>query len=84
VTISGVEVSGDLGVAKIYFSVFGSEAECAQAVQVIDEQKKFLRQEVAKNVRLRLVPELVFVLDETPQKAARISELLNNLPKSDS
>jgi len=81
VTISSVKVSADLGVAKVFYSVFGEEADCVGATQVLENEKRFIRQEVARKVRLRLVPELVFVLDETPEKVAHIHRLLNNLPK---
>jgi ribosome-binding factor A len=84
VTISAVEVSGDMGVAKVYYSVFGTEQEVAEATKVLESEKRALRQEVGQKVRLRLTPELVLILDETPEKAARISALLNNLPKSES
>ncbi len=81
VTISNVKVSPDLSVAKISFSVFGSDADCALATKVLEAEKWLLRQEVAKKVRLRIVPTLVFILDESPEKVAHIHQILNNLPK---
>ncbi len=81
VTISSVKVSTDLSVAKVSYSVFGSDAERALATQVLESQKWLLRKEVAKKVLLRIVPELVFIIDETPEKIAHIHQILNNLPK---
>ena len=81
VTIRAVEISSDLGTAKVYFSVFGTDIQCQEAQKVLESEKRSLRQEVGQKIRLRLTPELVFVLDESAEKAARIHELLNKLPK---
>lgn len=83
VTISDVEVSGDLGVAKVFYSVFGSSDEVAEASRVLELEKKAIRHEVGQKVKLRLVPQLVLVRDDTPQRAARISELLSDVPKGE-
>lgn len=82
VTISAVEVTGDLSIAKVFFSVFGTDAQVVETTKGLELEKRALRMEVGQKVRLRLVPELIFILDDTPEKAARISALLNNLPKS--
>jgi ribosome-binding factor A len=77
VTISHVEVSKDMSTAKIYYSLFGSDEHCAATDAVLSEQKSALRYEVGKKVRLRHTPDLVFVRDNTPERAARINQLLN-------
>jgi ribosome-binding factor A len=85
VTISGVEVNPDLTQAKVFYSVFGDENDVAVARKILEREKKNLRQEVGSKIRLRLTPELVFILDESAKEAARISELLNrNRPKDES
>jgi len=83
VTINKVDVSPDLKQAKVFFSVFGSDDECIAAIQVLRNEKRFIRQDVAQKVHLRVVPDLHFVLDETPKKAAHIHALLNDLSKED-
>lgn len=77
VTISHVEVSKDMSMAKVYFSLFGSEEQCAATEAALIEQKSQLRREVGQKVRLRHTPDLVFVRDNSPERAARIHELLN-------
>lgn len=77
VTISHVEVSKDMSTAKVYFSLFGSEAACAESEKSLQSEKPALRYEVGQKVRLRHTPDLVFVRDNAPERAARIQELLN-------
>jgi ribosome-binding factor A len=81
VTVSNVVVSPDLSVAKISYSVFGSDDEIALVSKILEAEKWLLRQEVAKKMRLRIVPNLVLSLDKSPEKVAHIHKILNNLPK---
>ena len=77
VSVSGVKVSPDLAVAKIYVSVFPSEK--AQAVmQTISENTRSLRGELGGRVgkQLRIVPEIVFYLDSSLDYVEHIEELL--------
>ena len=77
VSVSGVKVSPDLTVAKIYVSVFPSEK--AQAVmQTISENTRSLRGELGGRVgkQLRIVPEIVFYLDSSLDYVEHIEELL--------
>jgi ribosome-binding factor A len=76
VTISHVEINKDLTLAKVYYSVFGSDSDVKRASEILADEKKAIRQEVARKIRLRLTPELALIYDETPAKAARIDELL--------
>lgn len=83
VTIAHVEISKDMSVAKVFYSLFGSEADCKVSRESLELEKRTIRQEVGKKVRLRITPDLKFVEDDTPKKAARIHELLAEAPVSD-
>lgn len=76
VTVRDVEVNRDFSRAKVFVSVFGTEEEKRGAIEVLQEQRKVLRQELGRKIRLRNTPELIFVLDETGDRAARIHKLL--------
>ena len=76
VTIQDVEVNRDFSRAKVYFSVFGSEAERVEAGEVLNQYARFFRSEVNKAIRLRNSPVIEFVYDDTPDRAARIHALL--------
>ena len=77
VSVSGVKISPDLSIAKIYVSVFPSEK--AEAVMgVLEENAKTLRGELGNKVgkQLRIVPEIAFYLDSSLDYVEHIEELL--------
>ena len=77
VTVSEVRVSPDLSVAKVFVSIFPSEKQAA-VMQLIEENKRALRGELGHVVakQLRIVPELIFLLDSSLDYAEHIEELL--------
>ena len=77
VSVSGVKISPDLSVAKIYVSIFPSDK--AEAVMgVLEENSKALRGELGSKVgkQFRLVPEIIFYLDRSFDYVEHIEELL--------
>jgi ribosome-binding factor A len=76
VTIQDVEVNRDFSRAKVFFSVFGSDAQRVEAGEVLNQYARFFRSEVNKAIRLRNSPMIEFVYDDTPDRAARIHALL--------
>lgn len=80
VTISGVKVSPDLAVAKVYVSIFPS-AKSKEVLEIIDAQNRPLRFELGKRVRnqLRIVPELVFYLDDSLDYVDKIESVFQRI-----
>jgi ribosome-binding factor A len=76
VTVTGVEVSRDLRRAKIFVSIMGSDAERAATVEGLASVAGHLRGRLGRSLRLRVAPELDFVLDASIERAARIDTLL--------
>ena len=77
VSVSGVKISPDLSVAKIYVSIFPSDK--AEAVMgTLDENSRALRGELGSKVakQLRIVPEIIFYLDSSLDYVEHIEELL--------
>lgn len=79
VTITDVEVTGDLQQAKVYISVLGSEEERQDTLVGLTKAKGFIRSEIGKRIRLRKTPELSFDMDETMEQGNRIEALLRQL-----
>lgn len=75
-TLLEVEMSPDLSSAKVYFSLFGSDAQCQETLSWLEHEKKSLRMEVGRQIKLRLTPELTWIRDNTPERADRIHQLL--------
>ncbi len=76
VTVTGVEVTRDLRQAKIFVSVLGSEEERRDTVAALPDLAAHLRGRVGRALRLRNAPELLFRIDESIARAARIEHLL--------
>lgn len=81
VSITEVEVSDDLSYAKIFFSVYGDHARRTpnQIEQLLNARKGVVRHEIAQRMVMRQHPEIRFIYDETPARAARIEELLKQV-----
>ena len=78
-SITGVRTSPDLHQAKVFLSISGSPDEQREALQGLHHARGFLRAELGRTVRLRFLPELHFILDETFENAARIEQILHEL-----
>jgi ribosome-binding factor A len=78
-TVTRVEVSADLGRARILVSVLGSEEIREKSLEGLNSAASYVRREITHRLRLRRAPEIVFVLDRGPEEGARIETLLQKL-----
>lgn len=76
VTVTGVDVTRDLRHAKVYVSILGSDTERAATLDGLASVASHLRSRIGRALRLRSAPEIVFRLDESIARAARIETLL--------
>jgi ribosome-binding factor A len=83
VTITDVKVTPDLQHAKIFYTVFGSEAEKQQTTEIIDNNKGLIRREVGRGLSIRLTPTIEFISDEIPVIAAHLNDLLTEAKNRD-
>jgi ribosome-binding factor A len=79
VTVTGVEVSPDLGHARVRVTVMGAPEERARTLEGLASAARFLRTRLAHELHLRTAPELRFELDRGLEHAMRIEEVLRNL-----
>jgi ribosome-binding factor A len=79
ITLTGVKVSPDLRVARVFYSMIGSEAERAETQKGLEAAKGFVRREVTAAVRLRVSPEIFFTFDESLATGDRIDRLLREV-----
>lgn len=80
VSVSVVRVSPDLGVAKIYLSMLVG-ANAKELLQEIKINTKTIRHLLAQRIKkqVRVIPELIFYLDDTAEYAARMEQLFSGL-----
>ncbi len=79
VTITEVEVSPDLRHAKVFVTCPGTREELANSIDVLTRAAGFIRSELFKRLRLRVVPELSFRIDTSIEHGIRISQVLREL-----
>ena len=78
-TITGADVSPDLSLARIYYSVLGSDKERKSTAEALERAKPHLRREVGRLENLRKVPQLAFFYDESVERADRVTRLLSSI-----
>ena len=76
VTITDVKVTPDLQHSTIYYTVFGTPEDKARSAEIIERNRGVIRREVGHNLNVRLTPTVEFVLDEIPETAAHMNDLL--------
>lgn len=79
VTITDVEVTGDLQQAKIFISVLGDDSEKQETLAGLSKAKGFIRSEIGSRIRLRKTPEIFFAFDEALEYGNRIETILHEL-----
>ena len=83
ITITSAEVSRDLTHANVYFTPFAGSGNAAAALEALQHAAGFLRHQVRNQMRLRVAPELVFHIDDSVERGARLSELIHDAVESD-
>ena len=76
VTVTDVEMTGDLREAKIYVSVMGGEEKVKSSLEGLNSALGFVRREIGQRIRLRFTPEISFALDTSLDYGDHIQKLL--------
>ncbi|MCM3587193.1 30S ribosome-binding factor RbfA [Mesobacillus maritimus] len=79
VTVTDVEVTGDLQQAKVFISVLGDEAQKENTLKALAKAKGFIRTEIGQRIRLRKTPEISFEFDPSLEYGNRIDTLLHQV-----
>ena len=79
VSITDVEVSGDLQHCKIFVSIFGDASDQPKVMEGLQAASGFLRGELGRRLQMRRAPEVVFQLDRGIEKGTTVLGLLNRL-----
>ncbi len=79
-TVSRVELTGDLGEARIYVSVFPPDDDLRdRCLAAMREDRGRIRLEIGNNVRMRYVPKVKLFIDDTLDKVERVNKILQKL-----
>ena len=82
VTVTSVEVTSDLWLARVYVSVPGEDKDSVEALEGLGAASNFIRRLLGDALSIRRVPELRFVEDHTLAQANRIEEILQEIGRA--
>jgi ribosome-binding factor A len=82
ISVLRAEVTSDLKYAKIYISVFG-EGDNKQLLKGLESSSGFLRRELGTALQLRAMPELRFIIDDSIEQGARMTEMMKKIKAED-
>ena len=83
VTVSAVEVSGDMRHVKAFVSVMGDEEEKKQTMKALENAEGFVRTEIGRRVPLRHTPEVIFRIDHSMEHGANINRILKDIERGE-
>ena len=81
VTITEVKIAADMSSAKIFFTPFASKSAPQDVQEGLTHAAGYLRGEVGRRLSLRHAPRLEFEFDDSFEKAAKLTELIDKAPK---
>jgi len=79
ISVTEVEVTPDLSMARIYVSILAEGAERDQVLAALARSEGFVRHELAPRLGLREMPSVRFLLDTSIERGARVEELLRKI-----
>ena len=82
VSITDIDLSGDLQHAKIFVSIYGSEEAREETMEGLRSSEAFVRKELGHRIRLRRSPEITFVEDRSLERGDRMVHLLNEISRN--
>ena len=82
ISVSAVEVSRDVSVAKVYFSTLLPDSDPEPAMAALGKASGFLRSRIGKLLRMRHVPELRFAPDEAAKRGFELTRLIDSAASS--
>ena len=77
-TITGVDMSTDLRIAKIYFTTYGDKAGSEEIAEGFKSARGYLKRHLAGKLGLRYMPEFQFYYDDSLDRGSRIDNLLKS------
>ncbi|MDD3150499.1 MAG: 30S ribosome-binding factor RbfA [Candidatus Gastranaerophilales bacterium] len=83
VSVTDIDLSGDLGHAKVFISVYGSDKEKEQTMEALVDNTPIVRKEVGRRIRLRHVPEIEFKFDDSIERGTKVTDLINKISRGE-
>ncbi len=78
-TVTGAELSDEGKALKVFFSVFGSSRTAQENLRIIESFSREIKNSMKKRLKLKIIPNISFCHDSTPERAGRIEEILRKI-----
>jgi ribosome-binding factor A len=82
VSVTHVDVAGDLQHAKVFVSVYGTDEDRSATMEGLRSATGFVRSELGHRMRLRRTPEILFVEDRSIEQGTKVLSLINRLSQT--
>lgn len=82
-TLTSVKITKDLQLVKCYVSLYGKNSQPGKLIETLENRKHELKHLVAKEIRLRYIPEFKFYIDNTLDEMEKIHNLIQNVKNSE-
>lgn len=79
ITITGVKITNELSFMYAYYTVYGSENDVEKTKKTLERANGFIKNQIAKRVKMRKVPELIFKYDQSYETGKHIEDLIRNI-----
>lgn len=83
ITITGVQITGDLREAKVFYAVAGPQTDAERTGKWLRSKVHEIRETIAKNVIIRHVPLLTIIHDDSAPRTLRVEQLLEEIDRDD-
>jgi len=83
VTLTRVQVTGDLQVARVFYTALGDEKSRRNTARALERASPFLRRQIGARLRLKRVPEITFIYDDSIAGQDRVEQLLSEIRAAD-
>ncbi|MEN8906900.1 MAG: 30S ribosome-binding factor RbfA [Clostridiales bacterium] len=83
ISVTNVDLTKDLSLAKIYVSIYGKKEEKEEAIIALKKASGFVRREIAQRIKIRYIPEMKFILDDSIEKGFYLTDLIDRTMKKD-
>ena len=79
VTVTDVQCTKDLSVAKVYVTFLGKQERNDAGMRILQKSKGYIRSTLAKRIKIRKMPDLIFIQDTSLEKGNKIESILKNM-----
>ena len=83
ITVAGVEVAPDLKTGKVFFSIFGDEANVTDRFKWLLRKRAEIRRELAQRIQIKHAPDWVFLMDQAFSRGNRVLDVLDEIDRQE-